>query len=232
MDSGPAGTLGHLPDERYNSTASPSAAAGSTGRCDSCSCRLAGPDGATTVRPRPRSAYMETPLLRLTPSPGDTPTAYTRSDALGNAVELRFADSVARYSHDDWSREQHVEPTCYAMMRYVSIGRPSVLPPDVLACYLSHKRPSLSYIKELADKGRLHTTDDDILLLVRNPTLPPTRSDKPNSVRRVACLPNDEPVRIYVPLLMRPWIMQAFHSTASCHLGTTRTLRMLERFHW
>ena len=31
---------------------------------------------------------------------------------------------------------------------------------------------------------------------------------------------------------MRPWIMQACHSTASCHLGTTRTLRMLERFYW
>ena len=118
------------------------------------------------------------------------------------------------------------------MMRYVSIGRPSVLPPDLLACYLSHKRPSLSDIKELADKGRLHTTDNHIVLLVRTPTLPPTRSDKPNSVGRVACLLNDEPVRIYVPLPMRPWIMQACHSTASCHLGTTRRLRMLERFHW
>ena len=26
--------------------------------------------------------------------------------------------------------------------------------------------------------------------------------------------------------------MQACNSTASCHLGTTRTLRVLERFHW
>ena len=41
-----------------------------------------------------------------------------------------------------------------------------------------------------------------------------------------------EPVRIYVPLLMRPRIMQARHLTASCHRGTTRTLRMLERFYW
>ena len=49
---------------------------------------------------------------------------------------------------------------------------------------------------------------------------------------RIACLLNDEPLHIYVPLLMRPWIMQACHSTASCHLGTTRTLRMLERFYW
>ena len=171
---------------------------------------------------------MGTPLLRLPPSPGDTPTAYTRSDALGNAAELRFADSAARYSHDDWKREQHAEPTCHSMMSYVSIGQPSVLPPDVLACYPSHKRPSLSDIKELAGD----TTDDDIVLLVRNPTLPPTRSDKPNPVGRAACLLNDELVRIYALLLMRPRIMQACHSTASCHLGTTRTLRMLERFYW
>ena len=70
-----------------------------------------------------------------------------------------------------------------------------------------------------------------LVLLVRNPTLPPTKSDKSNSVGRAACLLNHEPGRIYVPLLMCPWIMQACHSTASCHLGTTHTLRMLERFY-
>ena len=43
---------------------------------------------------------------------------------------------------------------------------------------------------------------------------------------------NDEPIRTYVPLLMRPWVMQACHSTASYHLGYTLTLRMLERFCW
>ena len=173
---------------------------------------------------------MGTSLGRLTPSPGDTPTAHTRSDALGDAAELWFADSVARSSYAYWKREQHAEPTCHAMTRYVPIGRPSVLPPDVWACYPSHKRPFLSDIKELAGKGRLHTTDDNIVILVRDPTLPPTRSD--NSVGRAACLLNDEPVRIYVPLLIRPWIIQACHSTASCHLGTTRTLRMPERFYW
>ena len=87
------------------------------------------------------------------PSRGDTPAAYTRSDALGDAAELRLADSVARYSHDDWKREQHAEPTCHVMMRYVSTGRPSILPPGVLACYLSHMRPSFSDLKELAGKG-------------------------------------------------------------------------------
>ena len=101
-----------------------------------------------------------------------------------------------------------------------------------MACYPSPKRPALSDIQELAGKDRLHRTYDDIVLLIRNPTLLPTSSDKPNSVGRAACSLNDEPVRIYAPLLMRPWIMQACHSTASCHLRTTRTLRMLERFHW
>ena len=118
------------------------------------------------------------------------------------------------------------------MKRYVSIGRPSVLPPDVLGYYPLHKRSFLSDINELADKDGLHITDDDIVLLVHNQTLPPTRSDKPNSMGRAACWRHGEPSRIYVPLLMRPWIMQACHSTASCHLGTTRTLRMLESFSW
>ena len=68
------------------------------------------------------------------------------------------------------------------MMHHISIGRPSALPPDGLACYPSHKRPFLSDIQELAGKDRLHTTDDDIVLLVRNPTMPSTRSGKPNSV--------------------------------------------------
>ena len=165
---------------------------------------------------------MGTPVLRLTPSPRDTPTAYTRSDALSDAAEVRYAG---------WKREQHAEPMCHAMMRYVVIGRPSVLPPDILGGYLSHSRPSISDMKELAGKGRLHITDDDSVLLIRNPTLLP-RSDKHNSVGRAVCLLNDEPVRIYDPLLMRSSIMQYCHSTASCHLGTTRTLRMLERFNW
>ena len=92
--------------------------------------------------------------------------------------------------------------------------------------------PPYQTSRKLPGRGRLHTTGDDIVLLLRKPTTPPTRSDKPNSVGRADCLLNDEPVRIYVPHLMRPWIMQACHSTASCHLGTTRTLRTLERFYW
>ena len=91
---------------------------------------------------------MGTPLLRLTRPPGDTPATLTRSDALDDAAELRFADSVARYSHADWKREKHAEMTCHTTIRYISIGRPLALPPDFLACYPSPKRPALSDIQE------------------------------------------------------------------------------------
>ena len=94
-------------------------------------------------------------------------------------------------------------------MRYIAVGRPSALPAGFLSCYPSNKRPSLSDIQALTGKGRLHTTADDIVLLVRNPTPPPKTSDEPNSVGRAACLLNDEPIRIYAPLPMRPCIFQA-----------------------
>ena len=89
--------------------------------------------------------------------------------------------------------------------------------------------PPFSEIQEFAGKGRLHTTDEDIALLVRNPT-PAHYSLRPAG--RAACLLGDEPIRIYVPLLMRSGIIQARHSTASCRLGTARTLRIFERFYW
>ena len=120
-----------------------------------------------------------------------------------------FQRRLARSSHVDLKREQHPELTFRAMMRLMSISRLSALPPDLLACYPFHKRPSLSDIQDLVVKTQLRTTDDDIFLLVRNQTMPLTRADEPNSVGRAACLHNDKRVRIYVSLLMRPWIMQA-----------------------
>ena len=116
-------------------------------------------------------------------------------------------------------------------MRYIALGRPPALPDDFLSCSPSHQRPSFSEIQDFASKDLLHTTDDGTVLLVRQPT-PQPAPDSQRSVGRAVGMLNDEPIRIYVPLLMRPWVMQACHSTASCHLGTTRTLRMLKRFYW
>lgn len=56
------------------------------------------------------------------------------------------------------------------------------------------------------------------------------RQSRPNG--RFARLLGNKPTRIYMPLLVRPWVKKACHADASCHLGTSRTLAMLERIYW
>ena len=76
---------------------------------------------------RDRAETVGTPLLRLTPQFGDTTPALAKLDALGDSAELQFADSVARYSHADWEREQQAESTCHDAMHYITIGWPLAL---------------------------------------------------------------------------------------------------------
>ena len=104
-------------------------------------------------------------------------------------------------------------------------------PPCPLCDHLpSHIRPEIADITGLAAKGRLLGGDDDTTLLVRKQITTDSTPDGHNGHRRRR--PFDDPVRIYVPNLARPWIMHACHAKASCHLGVTRTLKMLERFYW
>ena len=128
MALGPAGPLDHLPGgltpgrefPRPRPTAATPAPAASS---------------APTVpipSDRDRAEPVGTPLLRLTPPLGDTPPAPAKLDALGDAAKLQFADSVARYSHADWERQQQAEPTCHAARRYSTISRPSALPADFI----------------------------------------------------------------------------------------------------
>ena len=79
-------------------------------------------------------------------------------------AELHFGDSAACYSHAE--REQRAEPACYGAMQYIFLGQPLALPTEVIARFPSHQHPPFSEIQELAGKGRLHTTEGDIVLLV------------------------------------------------------------------
>ena len=40
------------------------------------------------------------------------------------------------------------------------------------------------------------------------------------------------PPRVYVSVLMRPWVLRTCHATTSCHLGVSRTAHLLVRFLW
>ena len=71
---------------------------------------------------------------------------------------------------------------------------------------------------------------DDRKLLVRRPTREPiSRSNrKPGRYERLL---GNEPVRVYVPLLLRPWVMDRAHKEA-VHLGEKVTLALLERYYY
>ena len=131
---------------------------------------------------------------------------------------------VEHCTHKDWAREQRVEPLCSATIRLLSLGSPSPPPPDLLDFIPPARRPQLSDVIALAAKTALHRTDDDTTLLVqRPPTTQPGNHLQP---------PTSPSPRIYVPMLMRPWVLHTCHATTSLHLGVTRTVRMLARFFW
>ena len=72
---------------------------------------------------------------------------------------------------------------------------------------------------------------DNRRLLVHRPIREPTpRSNRKPG--RYEHLLGDEPVRVYIPLMLRPWVMDRIHKEA-VYLGEKVTLAMLERYyHW
>ena len=71
---------------------------------------------------------------------------------------------------------------------------------------------------------------DNRKLLVRRPTREPVLrpNRKPGRYERLL---GDEPVRVYVPLMLRAWVMDRTHKEA-VHLGEKVTLAMLERYYY
>ena len=131
---------------------------------------------------------------------------------------------VERYTYRDWAHEQCLEPVCYAAIRFFSVDPPSSPPADFLGFILSAQRPLLADVLALAAKNRLPRTEDETALPVqRSPTSQPENSLPP---------PAPYSPRVYVLMLMRPWVLNTCHAYISLHLGVTRTVRMLARLYW
>ena len=143
---------------------------------------------------------------------------------------LQLPTSLLNYSHSDWEQAQREYPLCDAIRRYIQLGCPPSSLTSLCDHIPSHQRPDPADILDLAAKGRLIQGDHDTILLVRNHIAVASSPDGPPA--RVRRPPFNDSVRIYVPLLARPWIMHACHADASCHLGVMRTLKMFERFYW
>ena len=146
------------------------------------------------------------------------------------AAAEQLSNTLLSYSHHDWEQAQPANPLCDATRRYIKPGYPNP-PPLFLCAHLpSHTRPETADIAGLAAKGHLLQGDDNSTLLVQQSITAASAPDGQNG-RRILH-PFDDPIRIYVPLLARPSIMHAYHADTFCHLGVTRTLKMLESYYW
>ena len=73
---------------------------------------------------------------------------------------------------------------------------------------------------ELAAKTKLFITEGNFPLLVKRNT---SNAELSHSGDRVP--------QIYVPMLMRPWVLKGCHFGSVCYFGVSRTLQTLQRFY-
>ena len=187
----------------------------------------------STTSPGRRAPISSTPPpadLQSVPPPLSAPLHPTAPDPDAQAAAAHLSNTLLNYSHSDWEQAQRDDPLCDATRRYIQLGCPQHRLTSLCDHIPSHRRPASTDILDLAVKGRLIQGDYGTALFVRNPVT--VASSPVDTPARLGRLPFNDPVRIYVPLLARPWIMHACHADASCHLGVTRTLKMLERFYW
>ena len=183
--------------------------------------------GSTTLAGHPTmtSSTLALPDSQLDTPPPTAPLHPTVPDPDVQAAAAHLSNTLLNYSDSDWEQAQREDPLCDATRRYIQLGCPQPLPASLCDHIPSHQRPDPADILDLAAKGRLTQGDHDTILLVRGPAAVAPRPDGPPA--RLRRLPFNDPVRIYVRLLARPWILHACHADASCHLGVTRTLKYL-----
>ena len=193
--------------------------------------RASSPSTATSPSsPQPELLAPSQTTDSRSPPPPPPPPALQASPRLPEPVVGRIDDLHLRSCVERCTREQRAEPLCSAIFLFLSLGLPSSPPDDILDYIPSTRRPPRAKVLSLATKGLLHTNDYNIVILVHRP-----HTDSTRRTRR-ACTPPPPPLapppRVYVPMLMRPWVLHPCHSITSHHLGVSRAFSMLMRFYW
>ena len=165
--------------------------------------------GSTTSMGRLAStSSTPTPLdCQSDSTPPTAPLHPTAPDPDVRAAAAHLSNTLLNYSHSDWEPAQREDPLCDATRRYIQLGCPPHSLTTLCDHIPSHQRPDPADILDLAANGRLIQGDHETILLVRNHIAVVFRPDGPPA--RVRRPPFNDSVRIYVPLLARPWIMYA-----------------------
>ena len=120
-----------------------------------------------------------------------------------------------------WSQEQLQEPVCKSTITLLQQGLSGTSPQDIILQFPIRVRPTVQQVLELTTKTKLFITEGNFPSLVKRNT---SSAELSHSGSRVP--------QIYVPMLMRPWVLKGCHAGSVCPFGVTRTLQMLQRFNW
>ena len=153
-----------------------------------------------------------------TPEPKPSRTQQDTPDASRDA---RLDVDLGSMTAEKWSQEQLQELVCKCAITLLQQGLSGTSPQDIIPQFALRVRPTVQQVLELAAKTKLFTTEGNFPLLVKRNTSSAELSQSGGGVPQ-----------IYVPMLMRPWLLRGCHADSVCHFGVTRTLQMLQRFYW
>ena len=145
-----------------------------------------------------------------TPEPKPSRTQQDTPDASRDA---RLDVDLGSMTAQKWSQEQLQEPVCKSTITLLQQGLSGTSPQDIILQFPVRVRPTVQQVVELAAKTNLFVTEGNFPLLVKRNT---SSAELPHSGGRVP--------QIYLPMLMRPWVLRGCHADSVCHFGVTRTL--------
>ena len=141
-------------------------------------------------------------------------------EGLDIAAAIAFGNLLCEKKPIDWCEAQSRDPTARLVIKLL---RAKAKREDIPADELKNREIN-------PGPGEVWRVLDQCELLVRRPTREPVPrpNRKPGRYERLL---GDEPVRVYVPLMLRPWVMDSTHKEA-VHLGEKVTLAILERYYY
>ena len=150
-------------------------------------------------------------------------------EGLDSAAAIAFGNLLCEKKPIDWCEAQSRNTTARLVIKLL---RAKAKWEDVPADELKNRDIDPDEVWRLLGQCELMAlpNHDTRKLLVRHPTREP--APRPNrKPGRYERLLGDEPVRVYVPLMLRPGVMGRTHKKA-VHLGEKVTLAILERYYY
>ena len=143
------------------------------------------------------------------------------------AEACNFGERLCAKSAKDWAQIQQQDLTARTIITFLEQGTTVLQKEEEKALDGGIDKKEC---RALLRQGELLELGNGSKLLVRRLTPAPMESEDRNPGVFERYL-GDEPRRTYVPMMLRPWVMDQTHKEA-VHLGEKVTLALLQRLYW